>query len=95
MTILLTGIFHGLSGTGHVLGVIPALSYKNLMEGASYLFAFCVGTTIAMSIFTSFVGLIGIMVKNQSNSLPKKLSFVASIFAVFLGIVMIFAATIE
>ena len=92
LTILITGIFHGLSGTGHILGVIPALTFNNIKLGALYLFSFCLGTMISMSIFTMFFGVIGLIIKNntaKSSELPKKISFCVSLFALFVGILWI------
>ena len=98
-TIWVTGIIHGFSGTGHILGVIPALSHKHISNGIKYLSAFCVGTAVSMSVFTTFVGMIGDLITNtlkkQKNgrlskeNIPAIISFYASAFSVFVGVVWI------
>ena len=94
-TILLTGIFHGISGQGHMLGVIPALTFNNISIGGAYLFAFCVGTMVAMSAFTAFVGYCGKILGNKRKGLPAQLSFFASIIAIFVGTVWIFQPLVK
>lgn len=102
ITILITGIIHGFSGTGHILGVIPALTYKDIKNGMQYLSAFCVGTAVSMSIFTMFVGLIGVLItytlkkdikktddEQYNRDLPAIISYYASIFSVIVGIIWI------
>lgn len=102
ITILITGIIHGFSGTGHLLGVIPALTYKDITNGMEYLSAFCVGTALSMSVFTMFVGMIGDMItsalarnskKNDENGLnqrlPALISLYASMFSIVVGVIWI------
>ena len=48
-----TGILHGCSGSGHLLGVMPALAMPSWSIAATYLVMFGVGTMLAMSIFTA------------------------------------------
>jgi len=86
-TILLTGIFHGFSGTGHLLGVMPALTLSSYWAASSYLIAFCIGTMMAMSIFTGGVGEASIRMGERLKrpTLPSTLSFFTSIFAIFMG----------
>ena len=108
ITILITGIIHGFSGTGHILGVIPALTYKDITNGMEYLSAFCVGTAVSMSIFTMFVGMIGVLItyslrKNIKKSddemynkkLPAIISYYASVFSVIVGIIWIIQPLIQ
>ena len=87
-SVLMTGVFHGLSGTGHILGVIPALGYRDWKYGALYLAAFCVGTTFAMAMFTFGVGYVGTRIaeRSQSNRVTATLSLIASCFALALGV---------
>ena len=51
-----TGILHGCSGSGHLLGVMPALAMPSWSIAATYLVMFGLGTMVAMSIFTAVVG---------------------------------------
>lgn len=49
------GILHGLAGTSHLLGVLPALALP-ATEGAVYLLAFCAGGIAAMAGFAAALG---------------------------------------
>ncbi len=50
------GTLHGLAGSSHVLGVLPALAFPNRLQAFSYLAAFGVGTIFAMTSFASVLG---------------------------------------
>ena len=47
---------HGCSGSGHLLGVMPALAMPSWQIATTYLVSFGLGTMLAMSIFTAVVG---------------------------------------
>ena len=50
------GTLHGLAGSSHFLGVLPALAFPTRGEAAAYLLSFGAGTVLAMISFSSFVG---------------------------------------
>jgi len=50
------GTLHGLAGSSHFLGVLPALAFKTKLESVSYLLAFGVGTVAAMALFSWGMG---------------------------------------
>ena len=50
------GTLHGLAGSSHLLGVLPALAFPSAAQAASYLVAFGVGTVIGMMAFSSVCG---------------------------------------
>ena len=52
------GVLHGLAGSSHFLGVLPALALPTTVQAASYLAAYGVGTIVAMSSFSSLMGLV-------------------------------------
>ena len=45
-----------MSGTGHVLGVLPALAMPTWVVAGAYLSSFGVGTFLAMALLTGLVG---------------------------------------
>jgi hypothetical protein len=55
-TALLAGTLHGIAGTAHVLGVLPALALPGPLASASYLGGFAVGSVLAMGGFAALVG---------------------------------------
>jgi sulfite exporter TauE/SafE len=52
------GTLHGLAGSSHFLGVLPAIALPNLIDGMIYLMAFGLGTIGAMSCFSATVSFI-------------------------------------
>ena len=52
------GALHGVAGSSHVLGILPALAFPTMDQAISYLAAFGIGTILAMAAFTFMVGLL-------------------------------------
>jgi ABC-type nickel/cobalt efflux system permease component RcnA len=55
-TAFFAGTLHGVAGTAHLLGVLPALALPGLLASGAYLLAFAAGTVAAMAGFAAFVG---------------------------------------
>ncbi len=53
---LVVGTLHGLAGSAHVLGVLPALAFPSAVEAATYLAAFAAGGVTAMAAFSALLG---------------------------------------
>ncbi|ETO16597.1 high-affinity nickel-transport family protein [Reticulomyxa filosa] len=81
-TIFFTGVIHGVSGQGHILGVLPALTFTKIASGVMFLLAFCVGTLLSMSVVTMGLGYLGMKLSQTNKHLPQKLSTIASVFAI-------------
>ncbi|EOD29978.1 hypothetical protein EMIHUDRAFT_462886 [Emiliania huxleyi CCMP1516] len=85
---LLTGILHGCSGSGHLLGVMPALAMPSVVCALTYLSSFGVGTMLAMSSFTAVVGELSVQMGERMHQpdVPAKLSLATSLFACAMGV---------
>lgn len=94
---LLSGVFNGISGTGHVLGVMPALAMPNWLVAGAYLGSFGVGTFVAMAIFTGIAGELSSRMGTQLDnpSAPANLAMGASVVALVMGAVWIWRAAVE
>jgi ABC-type nickel/cobalt efflux system permease component RcnA len=57
-TAFAVGTLHGLAGSSHFLGVLPALAFPTKLEAYTYLGAFGVGTIGAMIVFAFSIGMI-------------------------------------
>ena len=53
------GVLHGVAGSSHFLGVLPALALPSAAASFGYLAGFALGTVAAMSGFAGGLGLIG------------------------------------
>ncbi len=71
---LAVGTLHGLAGSSHLFGVLPALALPTRVDSALYLFGFALGTIVAMALFAQLVGSIG---KKRVKPLLATTSFVA------------------
>jgi hypothetical protein len=49
------GVLHGVAGSSHFLGVIPALALPTRIAAVTYIAAFGAGTVAAMTIFAAVV----------------------------------------
>jgi hypothetical protein len=50
------GNLHGLAGSAHMLGILPALALPSNLAVGSYLISFGTGSVAAMGVFAAFVG---------------------------------------
>jgi sulfite exporter TauE/SafE len=56
-TAFAVGTLHGLAGSSHFLGVIPALAFPTQAEAYTYMGAFGIGTILAMVLFATTIGM--------------------------------------
>lgn len=52
------GVLHGLAGTSHLLGVLPALLLPSRLAAILYVLSFGVGAIVAMTVFSWILGLL-------------------------------------
>ena len=97
MSTLGTGILHGCSGSGHLLGVMPALAMPTWVCAAAYLGCFGLGTMIAMALLTGAVGEASVQMGERLNQpdVPAKLSMLTSLFALTMGALWTLRASLE
>lgn len=88
------GTLHGVAGTAHLLGVLPALALPSLPASATYLLAFALGTVLAMG---SFAGLVGAGSARWAGSGPGRLRLVmgaASVATIVVGLAWLVLAVL-
>jgi hypothetical protein len=54
------GVLHGVAGSSHFFGVLPALALPTGRAALIYIGAFGIGTVAAMTMFAAAVGLLGV-----------------------------------
>ncbi len=79
------GTLHGVAGSSHFLGVLPALAFPTLTEAVWYLAAYGVGTVVAMVGFSSLVGLSARSLAVSSAQAYRQMMAVCSLAAVAVG----------
>ena len=70
------GILHGVAGSSHFFGVLPALALPSLSASLIYIAAFGAGTVMAMTAFAAAVGTASVRLPN--NVLPQRAMMVAA-----------------
>ncbi len=80
------GILHGLAGSSHLLGVLPALMLPTRTDALAYIIFFGIGSIIAMSLFSY---LIGIFTHKIATTLPayKGMLLTFAYLAIGVGVV--------
>lgn len=61
------GTIHGLAGSSHLFGVLPALAFPTQLASALYLAGFGLGAIAGMSAFSAAVGLLSARLSRQSR----------------------------
>lgn len=78
------GILHGVAGSSHFLGVLPALALPTPGAAVVYIGAFGVGTVAAMTAFAAVVGSAGIRVRHRA-ALHRGMMLTAATLAIGVG----------
>jgi hypothetical protein len=62
------GVLHGLAGSSHLFGVLPALAFATRFESMLYLAGFGAGAIAGMSAFSAAMGLISRTIPHRHSS---------------------------
>ena len=85
------GVLHGIAGSSHFFGVLPALALPSLTASLIYIAAFGAGTVAAMTGFAAAVGTATIRLPN--GALPQRaMMMAAATLAITVGVVWLAAA---
>jgi hypothetical protein len=85
------GVLHGVAGSSHFFGVLPALALPSLTASLIYIAAFGVGTVAAMTGFAAAVGTATVRLPN--GALPERgMMVAAATLAVTVGAVWLAAS---
>ena len=84
------GVLHGIAGSSHFFGVLPALALPSMAASMTYIAAFGVGTVAAMTGFAAAVGTATVRLPN--GALPQRAMMVAAaVLAITVGAVWLVA----
>lgn len=62
------GALHGLAGSSHLFGVLPALAFATRIEAALYLTGFGAGAIVGMTAFSAIMGLLSSRFSRRHSS---------------------------
>src|SRR5688572_10187204 len=78
------GVLHGVAGSSHFFGVLPALALPTRGAALTYLAAFGIGTVAAMTLFAAAVGAAGTRVQPGASTY-RAMMLVAAAAAIAVG----------
>jgi ABC-type nickel/cobalt efflux system permease component RcnA len=81
------GILHGLAGSAHFLGILPALAFALRSEAVAYVAAFAAGTVAAMTLFAALIGWMAKRFARGGANLYRGLLFAFGAAAIAVGVV--------
>jgi hypothetical protein len=79
------GTLHGLAGSSHLFGVLPALALPTQVAAFSYLGGFGVGAVLAMTAFSAFVGAISVRAARRGVNAYRGVLYACSASAFVVG----------
>jgi len=79
------GTVHGLAGSSHLFGVLPALAIPSRTAAAAYLLVFGIGTIAAMGTYSSLIGWASARPRAASAQFQAALMAACSAAAIILG----------
>ncbi|WP_427145240.1 High-affinity nickel transporter [Rhizobium pisi] len=79
------GTVHGLAGSSHLLGIVPALALPTDTEAVGYLLVFGLGTIVAMATFSTVIGWLAERPAARSVKVQNTLMASFSMLAIVVG----------
>lgn len=79
------GTLHGLAGSSHLFGVLPALALPTQMAALAYLGGFGVGAVLAMTAFSAIVGAVAVRARRRGVNAYRGVLYACSLSAVVVG----------
>lgn len=85
------GTIHGLAGSSHVFGILPALALPTQASAVAYLTGFGAGAIVAMTAFAALVGLLAARAGRHSLTTHRGILYACSLSAFVVGGVWLIA----
>jgi sulfite exporter TauE/SafE len=80
------GTLHGLAGSSHFLGVLPALALPSTAQAVAYILAFGTGTILAMATFSWSIGRLTVRLAGNGQQFYRGLMTTCGICALGVGV---------
>jgi len=79
------GVLHGLAGIAHFILLLPALGFETRFESIQYISGFALGTVVAMTVYTYFLGMVT-KTSNTNKLLLNGIRIAGGCFALIVGV---------
>lgn len=80
------GTLHGLAGSSHFLGVLPALALPTTTQALAYIAAFGTGTVLAMAVFSWGMGFFALRLTDHGTIFYRRLMTGCALAALGVGV---------
>jgi hypothetical protein len=88
----LVGVLHGMAGTSHFLGVLPALALPTRMASLTYVLVFGMASIAAMTTFAAAVGIVAGRAAVHGTSAHRVVVMTGAAVAIVVGSVWVIGA---
>lgn len=78
------GVLHGIAGSSHFFGVLPALALPTRTAALTYIGAFGLGTVVTMTAFAALAGMAGAQTRH-SPAAQRAMMVAAAVMAIAVG----------
>jgi hypothetical protein len=79
------GALHGLAGSSHLFGILPALAFTTQLSALWYLAGFGVGAVLAMTAFSALVGAVAVGAARRGVNTHRSMLYACSVSAFLVG----------
>ena len=79
------GALHGVAGSSHLFGVLPALALPTQLDAVTYLVGFGIGAVLAMTAFSAVVGVVAVSAARRGLNAYRGVLYAFSLSAVLVG----------
>lgn len=86
------GTLHGLAGSSHFLGVLPALAFPTRTQSVAYIVAFGVGTVASMATFSTAIGWVSTRCSLGGAKAYRGMMSACSVAALGVGVFWLFTS---
>jgi sulfite exporter TauE/SafE len=83
------GTLHGLAGSSHIFGVLPALALPSTFAAAVYLLAFGIGSVAAMTCVAWVLGLVALRYEKAGNRVYQGMMGTCGAGAIVVGCILL------
>jgi cytochrome c biogenesis protein CcdA len=80
------GALHGLAGSSHILGVLPALAFSASIDAVTYLGGYGIGSIAAMAVYALGVGGASERLGDKADKAYRRLVSAAGLAAIVVGV---------
>jgi hypothetical protein len=87
----LFGVLHGLAGSSHLFGILPALALPSREASLVYLGGYGAGTVASMTLFSSLMGVLASRIRGHGAQPYRALLYACSTAAILVGGVWLIA----